>query len=167
MQRVLIIGNCASGKSTLAKKLHAITQLPIIHLDQHYWNPGWIETPKEMWEAKIKVLSMQESYIMDGNYSGTLAMRLKQSDTLIYLEQNSLKCFWRAVKRILKYKGRTRPDMHEGCPERFDIDFLHYILAFRWIVGGRIEKILAANDYSAEVIRLKDDKSVEAYLESL
>ena len=37
MQRVAIIGSCGAGKSTLAKSLGEKLDLPVIHLDAHYW----------------------------------------------------------------------------------------------------------------------------------
>ncbi|HBM16819.1 MAG TPA: hypothetical protein DD381_10820 [Lentisphaeria bacterium] len=46
-KKILIIGNCGSGKTTLSKKLSLISNLPVIHLDKHYWNPGWIITETE------------------------------------------------------------------------------------------------------------------------
>jgi len=43
MERVMIIGCAGAGKSTLARKLGAITGLPVIHLDREHWRPGWVE----------------------------------------------------------------------------------------------------------------------------
>ena len=39
--KIAIIGNPGSGKSTLASKLHHILGIPIYHLDQYFWKPGW------------------------------------------------------------------------------------------------------------------------------
>ncbi len=167
MKKVLVIGCCGAGKSTLSKKLSDKLGLPIIHLDQAYWQANWVETPKEEWENKVAQLIQQEAFIMDGNYSGTLAMRLQAADTLVYLDYPTWLCFWRVIQRIFKYHGTTRPDMTQRCHERFDLSFLHYVLVFRWIAGKRIEKILKIKDYKADVIRLKTDKAVEMYLKSL
>ena len=167
MKKVLVIGCCGAGKSTLSKKLSDQLELPIIHLDKVYWKPNWIESPKEEFEKKVKELIQNESYVMDGNYSSTLAMRLKEADTLVYLDYPTWMCFWRVIKRIIKYHGTTRPDMTEGCHERFDFAFLHYVLAFRWIAATRIEKILKKGDYHAKVIRLSNDKAVTAFLQSI
>ena len=40
MERVMIIGCGGAGKSTLARKLGEKTGLPVVHLDQIYWEPG-------------------------------------------------------------------------------------------------------------------------------
>ncbi|MGL4882562.1 MAG: hypothetical protein ACRC8K_16095 [Waterburya sp.] len=43
-KRIAIIGCCGAGKSTLAKSLGEKLNLPVIHLDTYYWQPGWQET---------------------------------------------------------------------------------------------------------------------------
>lgn len=40
--RVLDDGMMGSGKSTFVHALAARTGLPVIHLDVHYWKPGWV-----------------------------------------------------------------------------------------------------------------------------
>jgi tRNA A37 N6-isopentenylltransferase MiaA len=47
MQRVVIIGRGASGKSALAVELAKITGLPVIELDKIFWQPGLVATPRD------------------------------------------------------------------------------------------------------------------------
>jgi adenylate kinase family enzyme len=49
MKRVVILGRGASGKSTLARCLGDITQLPVIELDKVFWRPGLAATPRDQW----------------------------------------------------------------------------------------------------------------------
>jgi adenylate kinase family enzyme len=51
MKRIAILGCSGAGKSTLARILGHRFGLPVIHLDQHYWRPGWVEPSKEEWRA--------------------------------------------------------------------------------------------------------------------
>ncbi|MEM6646980.1 MAG: hypothetical protein AAF730_12090 [Bacteroidota bacterium] len=85
MRRVIIIGSGGSGKSTLAKRLGEQLSLPVIHLDAHYWNPGWVETPPDAWAAKVDTLIKGEAWVMDGNYGGTMDARIARADTVIFL----------------------------------------------------------------------------------
>ena len=88
MKKVLVIGICGAGKSTLIQILSKKFDLPIIHLDQHYWKDGWVEPSKEEWNQKLNSLLNNEKWVMDGNYSSSFDIRFPAADTLIYLDFN-------------------------------------------------------------------------------
>ena len=99
MKRVLIIGSSGSGKSTLARQLGSKLELPVIHLDRHYWHPGWVGTPQDQWQRTVSRLVQRESWIIDGNYRGTLAMRLKAADSVVFLDLPPWICAMRAISQ--------------------------------------------------------------------
>ena len=84
MQRVMIIGCSGSGKSTLARTLVARTGLPLIHLDREFWSAGWIAMEEAAWLRRVEELISAPRWIMDGNYGGTLAARVRAADTLFF-----------------------------------------------------------------------------------
>ena len=47
-----------------------LLDLPIIHLDRHFWNPGWVEPDRKGWRRKVVELSSRDAWVMDGNYGG-------------------------------------------------------------------------------------------------
>ncbi len=167
MRRIMIIGCCGAGKSTLARKLQTITNLPVHHLDQYYWKENWTETPKEDWEPIVTELANKEEWIIDGNYGGTFNPRIYRADTIIYLKYNTLQCLYRVAKRIVKYHGKVRPDMPEGCRERFDFDFFHYVATYNLIRGKSIMKILQNYKSDKEIIILSSDNQVSTFLATI
>ena len=66
-------------------------------------------------------------WTMDGNYTSSLPMRLAAADTLVLIDYPRPLCLVRAFKRLLMYRGRTRPDMGAACPERLNFSFLRWI----------------------------------------
>ena len=76
MKRVLVIGGPGSGKSTLSRRLHAVTGLPLFHLDQLYFRPGWQKTPEAEWESTLRQLAAREEWIMDGCYDSSFHIRM-------------------------------------------------------------------------------------------
>jgi adenylate kinase family enzyme len=68
---------------------------------------------------------------MDGNYGGTLMLRLSAADTVIFLDFPTWVCLGRVLLRVIRSLGRTREDMAPGCPERFDLSFLGYVWRYR------------------------------------
>ncbi len=67
-----------------------------------------------------KNLIKEEEWIIDGNYGGTMDLRLNAADTIIFLDIHRTICVYRAFKRIVQYRNKTRPDMGAGCEERLD-----------------------------------------------
>lgn len=162
----MIIGCCGAGKSTLARRLHAITDLPLYHLDQYYWKENWTETPKEEWDPIVAELASKEEWIIDGNYGGTLHSRLKRADTIIYLKYNTLQCLARVTKRVLKYHGKVRPDMPAGCRERFDFEFFHYVATYNLVRGKSIKNKLDKLN-GKRIFTLHSDKEVDKFIDNL
>ena len=136
MQRVMVIGPCGAGKSTLSFKLANCLQLPLFHMDKLGWRAHWIEAPKDETLRDLEEILQQDSWLIDGNYGSTMPQRISKADLIVYLDYPILLCFWRVLKRTWKGHATVRPDMSEGCPERFDLDFLLYILAWNW--GPRV-----------------------------
>ena len=167
MKKVLVIGSGGAGKSTFAGRLHKATNLELIHLDKLYWKPNWVETPANEWKKTIENLLKKDSWIMDGNYGGTLAMRLAACDTVIFLDLPRTTCVWQAFKRFLLYKKKTRPDMAEGCAERFDLEFLKWIWNYPTCTKPRVESLLERFQNTKTVIRLQSKKEVEGFLQNI
>ena len=132
MRKLLMIGPGGSGKSTLAAAIAAKTGLPLIHLDALYWRPGWVETPRAEWRQRMDALVREPAWVMDGNYGGTLDLRLAACDTVVFLDLPTWLCAWRVLRRRFQFHDRSRPAMAEGCPERLDFDFLWWVLTYRW-----------------------------------
>lgn len=127
MKKIVLIGSGGSGKSTLARKLGEILSIKVHHLDAIFWKPGWISTPKGEQIAVQEELISHESWIIDGNYSGTIDIRLKAADTIIFVDLSRWVCVIRVLKRRFQYRSKTRPDMAEGCEERVSLQFMKWV----------------------------------------
>lgn len=152
MRRLLIIGPCGSGKSTLARELSPRMGLPLVHMDQLGWQAGWIETEKAELNARLAEVVAQDEWLIEGNYGSTLAPRLERADTVIYLDFPIRLCLWRLIRRIASHRAQSRPDMPEGCPERFDLAFFWYVL--NWNTGPRVRTEATLAGYAATLVRL-------------
>jgi adenylate kinase family enzyme len=127
VRRIVVIGSGGAGKSTLATQLGAALGLPVIHLDALYWRPGWVPTPEAEWRARVAELVARDAWVMDGNYGGTLDLRLAACDGVVFLDLPRWVCLGRVLRRRLRHAGRARPDMADGCPEQLTWEFLRWI----------------------------------------
>ena len=165
MRKVLVIGPGGAGKSTFARRLGGLLNLPVIHLDAHHWRPGWVEPPKDVWLKTVKSLIARDSWVMDGNYSGTLAVRLRACDTIIFLDLPRAVCVWRVLKRVITYRPGSRPDLGEGCPEKFDVKFLLWVWGYTKRTRPRVFRLVEENAPGKKFIRLRSRAEVREFLE--
>jgi len=131
MHKIQIIGCGGSGKSTLAVKLGDRLNLEVYHLDRLYWKPDWIPSSREEFTLKLENLFEKDGWIMDGNYGGTMELRISHSDTIIVLDISTWTCLFGALSRFFRYRNGTREDMTEGNEERLDWEFFSWILFYR------------------------------------
>ena len=130
-RRILVIGCSGAGKSTLAKIIAHQYGLPLIHLDRCYWRAGWAAPSETEWMAEVERLIAAPTWVMDGNFSGTMARRAAFADAIVFLDLPRWLCLLRVLWRIALGYGRTRADVAPGCPERFDWAFLKWVWNYR------------------------------------
>ena len=61
MQRIIVIGCCGAGKSTLALEVAKRLALPLHHLDRLFWRPNWEESAPGEFRAKQEAILRQPS----------------------------------------------------------------------------------------------------------
>jgi adenylate kinase family enzyme len=164
MKRVLVIGPGGAGKSTFARRLGAALDIEVTHLDRVYWQSGWTKPSPEDWVQTVTELASGDAWIMDGNFGGTLELRLKYCDTIIFLDMSRPLCLWRVVKRRLTYRNRSRPDMAEGCMEKIDLDFILWVWNYSTRSRPRVVRLLRENSDDKQVVWLRPRRDVERFL---
>lgn len=167
-QRVVVIGSSGVGKSTFARRLGAITGLPVTHIDQLFWFEGWVQRPKRNYFELLSAVVAQDRWIIGGVNPSTLDLRLPRTDLLIWLERGRIPCLWRVARRVATNIGRVRPDMAPGCPEQLpDWEFITYIWTFKTRIAPRIEAAIDRHDMRARTVRLGSDRAARDWLEGL
>ena len=145
MQRVVVMGPPGSGKSTLARRLGMRLGLPVFHLDQAYWQSGWIEAPGECFRAEVERIAKLPAWVIDGNYLDTIEPRFRAADTVIYLDVPTWISMLRIARRILVGYGRVRADAATGCAERLDLVFLRF--AWSWNRTRRVQTLALVESF--------------------
>lgn len=163
----MIIGSGGAGKSTLAMKMEEITRLPLTHLDKVFWQSNWQEPDKKWWSKKVEELAEKESWILDGNYGGTMDIRLERADTVIFMDYPSWLKVWRVLKRFWMHRNKNRPDMPDDCPEQIDWPFVQYVANYNKSRKPGIMKKLANLRADQTAIILRNDKDTQAFIHSL
>lgn len=163
MKRVAVMGMSGAGKSTFSQRVGEVTGLPVIHLDVHYWRPGWEEPPREEWRETHRQLVDRGRWIIDGNYGSTIEERLDAADTVIFLEVSRYVCLFRILKR--RFLG-TNPAIAEGCSPKVDLEFLRLV----WNFNSEklpVRKKMAREREGTRVVTLGSNREREEFLARL
>jgi adenylate kinase family enzyme len=169
-KKIILIGSGGAGKSTMARRLGGVLNLPVYHLDALFWRAGWQESSRDELRRKQEFICAQDAWVIDGNYGGTLDVRLAAVDTVIFLDLPRTVCLFRAIKRSVLLHGKTRLDMAPDCPERFNREFFKFL---KWIWDypvrsrpGVLTKLESLRGRK-EIVILRTSREVTAFLASL
>lgn len=164
--KIAVLGYSGAGKSTLAARLGDMYGLPVLHLDSVHFLPNWEE--RELSEKRRIVadfMSGNDGWVIDGNYSAQFREeRLEQADMIVLMLFDRFSCLWRVIKRYRRFRGKTRPDMGEGCNEKLDFEFVRWVLH-----DGRTKKKKAdykaiCDKYPDKVTVLKNQRQLDEFL---
>jgi len=170
LNRIVVIGNSASGKSTLSMKIKEILDIPVYHLDKILWKPGWERTPENEFREEHEKILNSEKWIIDGvAYKSTLEERFSKADAIIFLDIPLEICKERALQRMHEDLERPNPYVSEGCPYPLElvdeqnktIELFHN--EYREFILGLLNKY-KKNRY---VKYLKDEEDTKRLLEDL
>ena len=106
-----------------------------------------------------------ESWIADGNYGGTLDVRLSRADTVTLLSLTRWRCTWRTLRRSLQHRGEAI--QAEGCPERVDLKFLRWVWRYPIDSRPRVDQAIDRFRGGLSVIELGSTSAAQAFLDEL
>ncbi len=125
MKKVIVIGCPGGGKSTFSKELHKITGIPLFHLDLMFWNKDKTTVDRCVFVDRLSTIIQKDQWIIDGNYASTMELRLKECDTVIFLDYPLEIC----LEGIRQRHGKARSDMPWTETEE-DAEFIEFIKNF-------------------------------------
>lgn len=164
MKRVMVVGCSGAGKSTFAIRLGEITDLPVFHMDKIHYQANWVVRPKVEKIRLANEVEAKDRWIFDGGLSATYANRAARADTLIWLDLPLRTRVARILKRRVKFHGKTRPDMAEGCLEQIDPEYMRWVMTATDDVRQKIARAISEAPHM-KVHHIRTAKGVDTFLD--
>ena len=158
MKRVIVIGCPGSGKSTFSRALGEVTSIPVYHLDMMYWNADRTTVQRELFLERLGGVLKKDVWIIDGNYSSTMEMRMSACDTVIFLDYGIEVC----LDGIKERHGKPRCDMPWIETEE-DAEFIEFIKNYNEQQKPKVLELL--EKYSDKnIVILRSREQADAFL---
>ena len=147
-----------SGKSTFSRALHNKTGIPLYHLDMMYWNADKTTVEKSVFLERLSDVLEKDEWIIDGNYSSTMELRMAACDTVIFLDYPLDAC----LDGIRERRGKPRSDMPWIETEE-DSEFIEFIKNYNEQQKPKVLELL--KKYSDKnIIILESREQADAFL---
>ena len=158
MKKVIVIGCPGIGKSTISRELHKKTGIPLYHLDMMYWNADKTTVEKSVFIERLSVVLEKDEWIIDGNYSSTMELRMAACDTVIFLDYPLDVC----LDGIKERRGKPRGDMPWIETEE-DAEFIEFIKSYDEQQKPKVLELL--EKYSDKnIVNFKSREEADAFL---
>ena len=117
-----MIGNSATGKSTLAKRLALALDADFVELDALNWLPDWVglnDTDPDELERRFEHATRGDAWVVAGSYT-RFAQRTfwRRLDTVVWLDLPVPLLVWRVLRRSWR-RWRTKELLWGTNIERF------------------------------------------------
>jgi adenylate kinase family enzyme len=99
VKRVVVVGTCGAGKSTLSRALAARLSVPYVELDALHHGPSWV--PRHAFATDVDAATQAPCWVVDGNYGAVRDLLWSRADTIVWLDLPLWLVEWRVVRRSL------------------------------------------------------------------
>ena len=118
MERISVVGCTGSGKTTLARSLASLLDIPYLELDSVYHQPDWTPLPNDEFLYTVEEFTSEARWVVDGNYNshGVLDAVWERADTVVWLDPSKGVVMRQVTLRTLK-RGARNEELWNGNRE--------------------------------------------------
>lgn len=177
MNRIVVVGSSGSGKTTIARRLSDVLDLPLLELDSVAHREGFADEPRPWFGPEVSDFVNQERWVVDGNYTswGTSDLVWPRADTIVWPDLPRHIVMWRVTRRTLR-RVVTREKLWGGVKEPFSNlysrDPYKNLMVWTWTryrhVTEKFETAASEGSWDhATVHRLRSQPEIDQFLSEL
>lgn len=173
LQRVVLVGTSCSGKTTYAREMSRLLNLPHVELDAIHWLGDWTPRPREEFRALAEQAASEPAWVMDGNYDTVRDLLWPRATAAIWLNYPFPVVMGRALRRTVK-RVFTGQELYAGNRETASIAFFSRDSILWWVATSHhsrnrdYREIFDGDGYPhLAKLELKSPRQAARFLESL
>lgn len=170
-RRILIGAPAGTGKTTLARRIHARTGVPYEELDALFHGPGWTELPG--FRDDVAAFAARGSWVTEWQYTTQLGQLLpSRADTLVWLDLPVPVHMGRLIRRTLHRRWYRVPLWHGNVepPLATILTDPDHIVRWGWKGRAKLRQRIAravVEHPHLRIVRLRSTREVDVWLRGL
>jgi len=172
-QRVWVCGLSGSGKTTVARRLARVLDVPHVELDALHWrhHPDWGMPSDEEFLPEVQQSTAGDAWVVEGNYSRSRDIFWPRVELMVWLDLPLRTACWRVFLRTLR-RIRSRDQLLWGVQRETVRNALltwDGLVLWNLRVHRRRHRTYTglmqdANARGTDVVRLRSQHAVDAWL---
>lgn len=167
-RRVLVAGVSGAGKTTLARRIAAVTGGRHTEIDALYHGPGWVPLPDFV--ADVRAFMAAESWTTEWQYTAARPILAQQADLLVWLDLPFVRVtlprvmgrtIRRRIQRVELWNGNVEPPLRTILTDREHI--VRWAISTRKTYDQRVPS-LETRYPQLVIVRLRTQRDVEQWL---
>ncbi|PFG41473.1 adenylate kinase family enzyme [Isoptericola jiangsuensis] len=169
-RRVLVAGTAGAGKTTLARHLGRLLDLPHVELDGLFHGPGWVPRPEFMDE--VRSLAASDAWVTEWQYQPARPILLRRAELLVWLDlpvhvvmrQVLRRTISRRIHRTVLWNGNVEPPLWTILRDE------EHVVRWAWTTRHKFDRLderLADDAPHVTVVRLRSRREADRWLAGL
>lgn len=165
-RRVLVAGTSGAGKTTVARRVAALLDIPHIEIDALFHGPDW--TPCDTFELEVHRFSAGSCWVTEWQYSQVRAILAQRADLLVWLDLPRMLVMRQVIRRTVRrrldrqvlWNGNREPPLWTILKDR------EHIVRWAWSTHHKTATRMAAlleQRPDLVVVRLTSRNDVERW----
>jgi adenylate kinase family enzyme len=118
VERISVVGNSGSGKTTIARAIATALRVPHLELDSVFHQPDWQPLDADEFRRIVSDFTAAEAWVVDGNYSAVRDIVWARADTVVWVDPPRHRVMRQLVARTLR-RMATKEKLWNGNQERW------------------------------------------------